>query len=255
MQHDLFEEARKKGTDAEYQTWVRRWPSCLSGAYTEYVNGEGMNVYAHVRRVSSGAGMAEKPPYSGIPLTDAEHQMQHQRGEGVFAPPEWYDAQARNYLYMWIHGAKPPSSDDFKAHWKKDYIIEYPGQILALWLLLKKHFSKENAKPVKCTLQRHVKRRSHAQLKYRWGPVYDQVLEYYEGHMDKLIYDTLEAINFGVTKDFINEMFKLRFTQGKSTSESTIDDMEFIANIRDHMMKYELFIPEPDESLTEHPAG
>jgi hypothetical protein len=37
---DLLELARRCGTDREYQEWIQRQPSCLSGAFSEWVNGE-----------------------------------------------------------------------------------------------------------------------------------------------------------------------------------------------------------------------
>src|SRR5262245_14745507 len=53
-----------------------------------FVNGEGRCVAAHVRRASD-SGTAYKAAYSCVPLTDAEHRLQHQKGESALKPPEW----------------------------------------------------------------------------------------------------------------------------------------------------------------------
>lgn len=76
----LVEFARAVGPDTEYHAWIQRQPSCVSKKFSEYVNGEGRCIAAHVRRASD-AGTAFKPEYHQIPLTDEEHQIQHSAGE------------------------------------------------------------------------------------------------------------------------------------------------------------------------------
>lgn len=71
-----------KKSDAAFRIWTQKQPSCITGKYSEYVGGEGMNIAAHVRRASK-AGTGYKPMYSVIPLTDAEHQTQSRHGELV----------------------------------------------------------------------------------------------------------------------------------------------------------------------------
>lgn len=93
---------RAFGTDEEYREWIQRQPSCVSKKFSEWVDGEGRCIAAHVRRVSSGAGTAIKPAYSCVPLTDAEHQQQHGKGESVLESPEWFDKQRSEYLVQWI---------------------------------------------------------------------------------------------------------------------------------------------------------
>ena len=93
MISNLINKAKQKGSDEEYLEWIRKWPSALTGAYSEFVDGEGRCEAAHVRRASS-SGVAIKPEYSAIPLTRQEHAMQHQKGESIFCPQEWYDQQA-----------------------------------------------------------------------------------------------------------------------------------------------------------------
>ena len=72
------------GTDKKFQDWVRRQPSVVSGQFAYWdALGEGRSVFAHVRRVAEGAGTGIKPRYCGVPLTQEEHQRQHDRGESA----------------------------------------------------------------------------------------------------------------------------------------------------------------------------
>lgn len=93
------------GTDEEYREWVRRQPSAWSGEFSEHVNGEGHSIAAHVRRAGE-SGIGHKAEYACIPLTDAEHQRQHQQGESAFdavgtTGKEWFDRMRIKYVEMW----------------------------------------------------------------------------------------------------------------------------------------------------------
>lgn len=90
------------GTPEEYAAWVQRQPSAYSGKFSEYVNGEGRCVAAHVRRVADGAGAAIKNDYAVIPLTNEEHAMQHQRGESALGGKAWCDQQRARHLSRWM---------------------------------------------------------------------------------------------------------------------------------------------------------
>lgn len=91
---------RVLGTDKQFVAYIRTLPSCISGTFSEYVNGEGRSIAAHIRRAkSSGIGM--KPEYSCVPLTDAEHRQQHQHGESSLAPKHWFDVQSEIYRILW----------------------------------------------------------------------------------------------------------------------------------------------------------
>ncbi|CAB5212745.1 hypothetical protein UFOVP191_15 [uncultured Caudovirales phage] len=81
------------GTDRQYQAWVRNQHSALSGA-TQNI------VYAHYR-TSKNSGTGFKPPFSGIPLTYAEHLRQHQIGQFNFMPREWWEEKCQYYLNKW----------------------------------------------------------------------------------------------------------------------------------------------------------
>lgn len=97
-------------SDRKYLEWIRRQPSCVSGQFSEYVNGEGRCVAAHVRRAAN-SGVAYKPRYSCVPLTDAEHRLQHQKGESALGTKEFFDAQAAKYRALWFDEARKKPLD------------------------------------------------------------------------------------------------------------------------------------------------
>ena len=99
---ELAHWASEFGTDEEFRLWVSHQPSCLSGAFSEYHQGVGRNVACHIRTVAGGAGSAIKPPFSCVPMTDAEHRLTHAHGNGYFHPPEWWQDQVEGHLQRWI---------------------------------------------------------------------------------------------------------------------------------------------------------
>lgn len=102
MIEELLARARVKGTDKQFREWVQRQPSCLSGAFSEWLeDGTGRCVAAHVRRASN-SGVACKPEYSCLPLTQEEHLKQHQHGESALMPKERWDELRIEYLLRWI---------------------------------------------------------------------------------------------------------------------------------------------------------
>jgi hypothetical protein len=92
---------RAAGTDEAFRAWIQTKPSWHSGNFSEYVDGVGRCVAAHVRRVADGAGTGHKPDYACVPLTDAEHQLQHQRGESALAPESEWDKARITYVEDW----------------------------------------------------------------------------------------------------------------------------------------------------------
>ena len=98
---ELLAQARRKGTDKQFREWIQRQPSAISGRFSEYVDGEGRCLAAHVRRAAT-SGTGYKAPYSCIPLTRAEHDLQHQQGESALRPKAWWDQQAEQYLRRWL---------------------------------------------------------------------------------------------------------------------------------------------------------
>ena len=91
------------GTDKQYREWIQRQPSAYNGLFGEYVNGEGRCIAAHVRRAGE-SGTGYKAPYACVPLTDAEHQLQHREGESAFTGgADWFDKQRAEYVQKWAH--------------------------------------------------------------------------------------------------------------------------------------------------------
>lgn len=73
-----------------------------------------MCIAAHVRRAKT-FGTGFKAPFSCIPITQQEHDIQHQKGEGAcldkYLPKlvpwsaleakRWFDEQVEKYIQMW----------------------------------------------------------------------------------------------------------------------------------------------------------
>ncbi|MEM1153085.1 MAG: hypothetical protein AAGI44_03035 [Pseudomonadota bacterium] len=89
------------GSDAEYLLWLREQGCAAFRSPISCGHCAGDVVPAHVRRVSRGAGTGYKPPYSAIPLCDRHHSLQHQKGESVIGPPDWWESQADHYVKTW----------------------------------------------------------------------------------------------------------------------------------------------------------
>lgn len=87
------------GTDEQYRHWIQTQPSAYSGDYSEWVNGDGRCIAAHVRRAGE-AGTSYKPMYACIPLTNYEHMLQHKIGESALTGLDW-DKARFEYLTKW----------------------------------------------------------------------------------------------------------------------------------------------------------
>ena len=99
---ELLDLARKKGSDKQFRLWISHQPSCVSGLFSEWMDGVGRCEAAHVRRTWLGSGTGKKGDYSAVPLTRQEHADQHQHGESSVADKEWFEAQAKKYLIAWL---------------------------------------------------------------------------------------------------------------------------------------------------------
>lgn len=129
---------RALGTDDDYLAWVRRQPSCVSGQYSEITEaGEKRNVAAHVRRASD-TGTAHKPEFMAVPLTNAEHQRQHNDGEAhllslIFAGQysrddahAWFQHAAVQHVAQWAY-------ETLKAELGYAHLNQIPPSTLAVW--------------------------------------------------------------------------------------------------------------------------
>lgn len=103
------------GTDSEFLDWIRRQPCAVTGE-RDYHKDEATGTVterceaAHVRRIANGAGTAEKPPFSALPLIHQWHDAQTKIGESVFssdggqsaeAGRAWMDRQRTKYVVAW----------------------------------------------------------------------------------------------------------------------------------------------------------
>ena len=92
------------GTDKQYLEWLKGKKSAFSGERDiDKDTGEMFCVPAHVRHVEHGSGTGIKPPYSAIPLTNAEHQLSHQKGDSAIAPRDWWDKMRVKYVSQWAY--------------------------------------------------------------------------------------------------------------------------------------------------------
>jgi hypothetical protein len=104
--------ASEWGTDRQFLKWLTFQPSCLDGAFNQYIDGVGRNIACHVRRASN-SGTGVKPPFSAVPMTDIQHRVQSVKGEAEvlnrfherqFTPEEakeWFDLQVIYQLAKW----------------------------------------------------------------------------------------------------------------------------------------------------------
>lgn len=246
--HNLVKKAQQKGSEESYYSWLRRFPSCLTGVYSEFVHGAGRCEVAHVRHVSMGAGVSEKPPYWAVPLTHEEHSHTHKRGDSSIMSAEKWDQKAARYLVNWINGVQPPDTEDQKK--EINIVATEANEVTALCLFAKKHFVHSDT-PIRFTAKEYNPKRSLAQNRAQWGVIYSQVLEFYEKNPMALARDALESIQFGVNQDFIHEMFKRLFLKGKSTARlTTKNHNEYIESIRDKMLHdHQFIVNEPTNKI------
>lgn len=91
------------GTDSDFLEWLKNQKSAKSNEYSwiDTDTGEGHCVPAHYRRVQHGSGTSIKPRYCAIPLTNDEHQLQHQQGHDAIGPNKWWEKQVIKHVSMW----------------------------------------------------------------------------------------------------------------------------------------------------------
>lgn len=114
------------GSDEQFRHWIQKKPSAYSGKYSEYVEGEGRCIAAHVRRANN-SGTSIKPPYACIPLTNDEHMLQHREGESALNPPEWFDKKRNEYVIAWAKETLLSQLGDYAG------FREVPPRVLRNW--------------------------------------------------------------------------------------------------------------------------
>jgi hypothetical protein len=120
-------------SDRLYREFIQRQPSCLTGRFAEYVDGEGRNPACHVRRANK-FGTGFKAEYSCVALTHQEHDIQSRLGElaclkeflpavqvaemfdgvsyevSVLKAKVWFDEQVAIYFERWCETLKHATS-------------------------------------------------------------------------------------------------------------------------------------------------
>ena len=240
----LLEKARMKGTDSEYQAYVRQWPSVLTDNYNEWENGEGRSVYAHVRRVSAGSGVAYKPEYSGVPLSQAQHFNTHQHGESYYNKSEWWERQARRMLTNWINNVAVPMVEDNN---KVVFTLESAEHLRAFQERLEPYFKNPGVKPLELII-RTGKKRTDAQNRSMWGVIYGDIVKFYAKNPKALASDVVEyVLAHKPSIDFVHDMMKGLCNNGKSTARLKVPEhcsyFERIANRFMDKHKHEVKMP------------
>lgn len=110
------------GTDQQYQEFTRKRRCVVTGGYMwDEAKGVERTEFAHVRRAGD-SGTAIKPPFSGVPLVNEIHRLQHAGGEtaaydkylirrgidsgGIVtetAAKEWFEKKALENVEKWAH--------------------------------------------------------------------------------------------------------------------------------------------------------
>lgn len=115
------------GTDHDFRGWICSQKSAKSGEIDfPDDTGVGRNVAAHVRRVDLGSGTAIKPEYSCIPLTNAEHQLAHQKGDSALGNDDWWRRKRIKYVEKWAY-------ETLKANMGYDSYTDMPPHRLVEW--------------------------------------------------------------------------------------------------------------------------
>lgn len=123
------------GTDEEYRKWIQGCASCISNKYNYTELGPKCEA-AHVRRAGQ-SGTGYKAPYSCIPLTHEEHQLQHQKGESALLlsagiafddAKEWFNKKRCHYVQEW---GKMRLKERFKA----ESLADIEPNIIRMWAL------------------------------------------------------------------------------------------------------------------------
>jgi hypothetical protein len=79
--------------DKRFLKWLKEQPSCISQLKPcdpcHY-------------RTAANSGTADKPIFSAVPMTRAEHQEQHRVGQYNFRPREWWEMMTAHYFETFL---------------------------------------------------------------------------------------------------------------------------------------------------------
>ena len=243
---DLLDKAIAKGTTEQFEAYARTFPSVLTNDYKEYINGDGVSVFAHLRDVSRGSGTGIKPDYSGVPLTQEQHAKQHQHGYDYYNPREWWEAESNKMLCKWINNAKPPIQPEKRT--SEAYTITSANHVNAIKEMLEGYFKNPNAKPIKLTVETDKRKRSVAQNNSQWGVIYGNLTDFYTENPAAFGMDMARSIqHHAPDMKTIHEMHKRINNNAQSTAGLKVNaHCNYFQNIADHMQthyQYEVQMP------------
>lgn len=99
------------------------------------------------------------------------------------------------------------------------------------------------------------KERSDKQRKYYFGCVVEKALEYYKDNPLELVRDVMDSVKADWTKDFVHELFKMKFNHGQTTNfktdeyeKGTVKAENYNLKIRHHFDAKNFHIAEPNET-------
>lgn len=236
----LLERAVAKGTDAEYQAYIRLFPSVLTYRYGEWLHGEGRCEVSHWRAVSNGAGVGVKPPYSAVPLTHEEHHYTHQKGSSYFNPHEWWEKMQIKMLQMWVNDVKPPTLEQYNARKECNIVMGSADHIMAFKLCLEDYFKNPNNPNLVMSIWEEKTTRSKKQNRALWGVIYPQLVKFYNSNPGAFIWDMVRSIwkGWDIDKDTVHAMCKRLFNENKSTTRmSKLRFTKYIDDIMAHFIK------------------
>ena len=243
---DLLDKAIAKGTTEQYEAYVRTFPSVLTNNFKEWIDGEGVSVFAHYRDVSRGAGTGIKPPYSGLPLTQEQHSNQHQHGYDYYNPRQWWETQCNIMLCKWINNVKPPVLPEKRT--SEVFTITGANHINAIKEMLDGYFKNPNAKPIKITVETDTRQRSTQQVRAQWGVVYNNLVEFYTENISAYGRDAARSIiDYAPSAEEIHAMHKRLHNDNQSTARLNpskhSDYFQAMADYMQEHYKYELQMP------------
>lgn len=247
----LLQKATNKGSEEQYYAWLRQCVSFLVPVYSEYVNGEGRCVVAHVR--SGNAGTAYKPPYSAVPLTQLQHGKQHQHGYEYYLPIErWIDASIK-YLKMWVNDEMPT-----KESKKVKFELLHANQLRALHEIVK---DGDLSKPHTIEFYKTPNTRSLKQNNAMWK-LYSQLEGEFKKDSDKWASFISKYLSYAYDKiadqnlsQMIHEIYKFRFNKKTTTKLRKHNDNyedsyeEYMHEIIHDVKKYGIYLDMPSKDL------
>jgi len=224
----LLEKAIAKGSDTDFQEYVKGFPCVFNDMYDRVHNGVPRSVYSHINRVSRGSGMGRKTPYSGIPTLHEVELYLHKHGECKNLR-EHLDRESINMLVNWVNGKKPQEYELFKKRKGRTYEPDCPEMYDIISFGAKRRWKDGNKRLLRVQFSNANKQRTIKQNKSQWF-LYQQIQDHANKKPSILGNLSLEYANHLVVnqlnKDMIlaiHEMLKTICNKGYSTTLLTTD--------------------------------